>query len=124
MVASRLDRVGGGGTAFRYGGEEFCIVFPRRSMEQCVDSLEQVREEVASYRMILRDKGQRPVQSRDGERQRGTMATKIRKGTVGVTISMGLAERTDFAQTPEAVIKAADEQLYRAKEKGRNRLCY
>jgi GGDEF domain-containing protein len=31
LVASRISRVGGGGTAFRYGGEEFCVVFPRKS---------------------------------------------------------------------------------------------
>lgn len=124
MVASRISRVRGGGTAFRYGGEEFCIVFPRRSVEQCVDVLEEVREGVASYRMTLRDKGQRPMHTKEGERKRGTMATKIRKGTVGVTISLGLAERSDDVPTPEDVIKVADEQLYRAKQKGRNRLCY
>jgi len=28
MVASRLGEVSGGGTAFRYGGEEFTILFP------------------------------------------------------------------------------------------------
>ncbi len=124
MVASRISRVGAGGTAFRYGGEEFCIVFPRKTVEQCVDALEEVREGVASYHMTLRDKGVRPVKAREGERKRGTMATKIRKGTVGVTVSLGLAERSEDLPTPEDVVKAADEQLYRAKQKGRNQLCY
>ncbi|MEP5766234.1 MAG: GGDEF domain-containing protein [Halieaceae bacterium] len=124
MVAARIAKVGGGGTAFRYGGEEFVVVFPRRGAEQCVDALEAIRESVADYRMTLRDKGQRPVKTREGERKRGNMATKIQSGTVAVTISLGLAERTEDLLTPEEVIKAADQQLYRAKQAGRNKLCY
>jgi len=124
MVAARISRVGGGGTAYRYGGEEFCVVFPRRDAEQCVAALEEVRESVAEYRMTLRDKVQRPQKSSDGERKRGKMATKIETGTVAVTISIGLAERGDGLVTPEDVNKAADEQLYRAKQAGRNKLCY
>jgi diguanylate cyclase (GGDEF)-like protein len=124
MVASRIARVGAGGTAFRYGGEEFCVVFPRKNAEQCVEALETIRESVANYRMTLRDKGKRPVKAREGERRRGNMATKIKRGTVAVTISLGLAERSEELFTPEEVIKAADKQLYRAKQAGRNKLCY
>jgi diguanylate cyclase (GGDEF)-like protein len=124
MVASRIARVGAGGTAFRYGGEEFCVVFPRKNAEQCVEALETIRESVADYRMTLRDKGKRPVKAREGERRRGNMATKIKRGTVAVTISLGLAERSEELFTPEEVIKAADKQLYRAKQAGRNKLCY
>ncbi len=124
MVATRIARVRSGGTAFRYGGEEFCVVFPRKGVEQCVDALEAVREAVAAYHMTLRDKGKRPVKSKDGQRKRGTMATKIKHGTVAVTISLGLAERSEESLTPEEVIKAADKQLYRAKKAGRNKLCY
>jgi len=89
-----------------------------------VAALEEVRESVAEYRMTLRDKVQRPQKSSDGERKRGKMATKIETGTVAVTISIGLAERGDGLVTPEDVNKAADEQLYRAKQAGRNKLCY
>jgi diguanylate cyclase (GGDEF)-like protein len=124
LVASRISRVRAGGTAFRYGGEEFCIVFPRKSAQQCVDALEDVREAVADYRMALRDKGQRPREEREGQRRRGTMATRIKSGTVSVTVSLGLAERSEENPTTEAVIKAADRQLYRAKQDGRNRLCF
>ncbi len=124
MVATRIGRVGAGGTAFRYGGEEFCVVFPRKNAEQCVDALEAIRESVADYRMTLRDKGKRPVKSKDGERKRGNMATRIKRGSVAVTISLGLAERSEELFTPEEVIKAADKQLYRAKQAGRNKLCY
>jgi diguanylate cyclase (GGDEF)-like protein len=41
---------------------------------------------------------------------------------VSVTVSIGVAERTDNLSTPQAVIEAADRALYRAKDKGRNRV--
>lgn len=122
LVASKMSRVGGGGTAFRYGGEEFCVVFPRRSLLDCVAPLEEVRESIADYRMALRDRGKRPVGTREGERKRGGMATKFGPNTVAVTISVGLAERSEENFSAEEVIKAADQALYRAKRAGRNRL--
>ncbi len=124
LVATRIARVGGGGTAFRYGGEEFCIVFPRCSKEQCEAPLEKVRTSIASYTMTIRDKGLRPATGKDGARKRGRMATKIGGNTVSVTISLGLAERDLDYSNPAAVLKAADEQLYRAKQAGRNKLCF
>jgi diguanylate cyclase (GGDEF)-like protein len=123
MVAGRIARVGAGGTPFRYGGEEFCVLFPRKSAEECIDALEDIRESIADYRMTLRDRGQRPTRAKEGQRKRGGMATKIKTGTVAVTISVGLAESSGGAYLPEEVIKEADKQLYRAKQKGRNRLC-
>ena len=44
LVASRLARVGAGGTAYRYGGEEFSVVFPRKGIEQCTDALDGLRD--------------------------------------------------------------------------------
>jgi len=124
LVATRIARVGSGGTAFRYGGEEFCVVFPRRDIEQCYEAIERVRESIAGYQMTLRDAGQRPRRAQEGAPRRGKMATKVMPGTVSVTISVGLAERNEDTTTPEAVLKAADQQLYRAKQAGRNRSCY
>jgi two-component system cell cycle response regulator len=39
-----------------------------------------------------------------------------------VTVSVGLAERTEGWSTPEQVITAADKALYQAKRAGRNRV--
>ena len=41
---------------------------------------------------------------------------------LSVTVSIGVAERTEKAATGEAVVKAADRALYRAKKAGRNRV--
>ena len=60
MVASRLRKVGGGGRAYRYGGEEFTLVFPGRSVEQCLPHLEAVRQAIEGYALQLRDASKRP----------------------------------------------------------------
>jgi PleD family two-component response regulator len=40
-----------------------------------------------------------------------------------VTVSIGVAERGDALRAPDAVIKAADQALYKAKDGGRNQVC-
>jgi len=42
--------------------------------------------------------------------------------TLSVTVSIGVAEPNEYLNLPAKVIRAADEALYRAKEKGRNRV--
>lgn len=124
MVARQIDDVGGGGTAYRYGGEEFGIVFPGKSAEQCVPHLEEVRRAVARYRLVVRDSKSRDVPKKEARARRGRRGKPRGTGTVSVTISIGLAERDQHNATPEDVIKSADGALYRAKEKGRNCLVY
>jgi diguanylate cyclase (GGDEF)-like protein len=118
MVAARLGRVNGGGKAFRYGGEEFTIVFPGRSIEESLPFLESLRGEIEAYRIALRD-ADRPRKGKGSKRQRGGWRGK---DSVSVTVSMGVAERSDRNASPQAVIEAADRALYRAKDKGRNRV--
>ena len=122
MVSSQIRRVGEGGTAYRYGGEEFCVVFPRRSVEEAAAALEVVREQIADYRMSIRDRDLRPVRSREGARKRG--ATRLGSSHVAITISAGVAERSEEIPKPDAVVMYADKMLYRAKKAGRNRVVY
>lgn len=117
MVASKIQGVAGGGKAFRYGGEEFTICFPRRQLAEAILHLEDVRKNIAAYELRLRD-SDRPKKASQGKKKRGTQ----RSGeTVSVTISIGVAESGERL-TPAEVLKAADEALYRAKRKGRNQL--
>ncbi|MEM6581256.1 MAG: GGDEF domain-containing protein [Pseudomonadota bacterium] len=122
MVSSQISTVGAGGTAYRYGGEEFCVVFPRRSAEEAAAELDRVRKDIADYRLSLRDHAARPTKSRDGARRRG--ATRLGKNQVAVTISAGVAERSDQFPKPDAVVMNADKMLYRAKKAGRNRVMF
>jgi diguanylate cyclase (GGDEF)-like protein len=118
MVAARLARVGGGGQAFRYGGEEFTVLFPGKDVDEVLPHLEALRADVEGYRMAIRA-ADRPRRKRAGKRRRSGASTAP---TVSVTVSIGVAERTDRNEYPEAVIKAADRALYRAKRAGRNRV--
>ena len=118
MVAAHIARVGGGGKAFRYGGEEFTVLFPGKDVEDAIPHLEEVREDIESYRMALRG-ASRPARPRRAKRQRGGWRGR---NAVSVTVSIGVAERNGRFDTPQEVIEAADRALYRAKEKGRNRL--
>jgi diguanylate cyclase (GGDEF)-like protein len=118
MVAARLARVGGGGQAFRYGGEEFTVLFPGKGSDEALPHLEALRADIDDYRMAIRGSN-RPRRKRAGKRRRsGTSSAQ----TVSVTVSIGVAERSDRNDYPEAVIKAADKSLYRAKRGGRNQV--
>ena len=116
LVAAHIDQVGGGGLAYRYGGEEFTVLFPGKVAEEALPHLEALREDIESYRMALRG-GDRPRKRKGAKRQRGGWRSK---NTVSVTVSIGVAESNGRLGTPQAVIEAADRALYRAKEKGRN----
>jgi diguanylate cyclase (GGDEF)-like protein len=119
IVAARLARVGGGGRAYRYGGEEFTLVFAGRSLADAVPRLEAVRREIEHYRVAVRAPD-RPARDR---RVRPRSAARP-SATVSVTISIGVAERNERNPTPLAVLQAADKALYRAKGKGRNQTCW
>jgi diguanylate cyclase (GGDEF)-like protein len=117
MVSKQIARVRGGGKAYRYGGEEFSIVFPGRELEQCLPHLEDVRSAVEDYEMSLRDRDTRPRSRQAGCRQRGTRGMPP---TISVTVSIGAAEPDERHTDSEQVLKAADMALYKAKKKGRN----
>ena len=116
MVAARLGEVTGGGEAFRYGGEEFSIIFPDKSVEEAVPHLEAVRKMVETSGFVLRGR------DRPRKRPAKPKASTAPRNSVSVTVSIGVAGRDGRHQTPDQVIKAADRAMYRAKEDGRNRV--
>jgi GGDEF domain-containing protein len=115
LVASKLSKIGGGGRAYRYGGEEFALVFAGKTLEECMPHLEVIRESIATYNIHLRNQDSRPQDDQQGRHRRaGSAAT-----SVSVTVSIGVAERLE-QRTPEKVLKSADQALYSAKGAGRN----
>lgn len=119
LVGARMAEVGGGGRAFRYGGEEFALLFPERSLEHALPHLETLRQAIESYRIEVRGKD-RPKDDETGRERRGRHQAGE---TVSVTVSVGVAERTPAQNaTPHEVLRAADQALYRAKQEGRNRV--
>jgi len=116
MVAAKLAAVSGGGKAYRYGGEEFTLVFPGKDEAQSLPYIEQLRELIANYPMYIRSE-HRPEDEKKGAKMRKKEADS---DYTHVTISIGICEKTEEHDSPEAVIKQADVSLYAAKENGRN----
>lgn len=114
LVASKLAKVQGGGKVFRYGGEEFTVVYPRKKAEQTLAFLEALRQSIADYGMVVRQ----PERKGKNKQARGSGKATNEK-TVSVTISIGVAQR-ESKQSFEQTLKQADLALYRAKKKGRN----
>ncbi len=115
MVAARMGRVTGGGKAFRWGGEEFVLLFPGKSASDAREHLELLRQLVESSSFILRgrDRGKRTAEDR------GQIAARPQE--VWVTVSIGVAEgRGD--DDLHAVMATADAAVYAAKSGGRNRV--
>lgn len=124
MVAAHIAAVKGGGKTYRYGGEEFSIVFPGKDIEYCLPFLEDVRQAIEGYSMRLRDSQHRPDSKKEAKQRRGRRTKSRGETQVSVTISIGLAERNENNTKPDEVLKAADAALYRAKKKGRNCVMY
>lgn len=101
MVAGHLERVGGGGKAFRYGGEEFTVVFPGKQTRETLAALGALRKDIEQDHFIIR----------------GTEGKELH-----ITVSIGVADSSDH-DTPQETLGAADAALYRAKRDGRNRVC-
>lgn len=101
-VSKVLNQVGSGGKAYRFGGEEFTVVFTGKTPEQARPILDELRKQVEATDLRFKHKDQET-------------STKV-------TVSIGVAEKTANMKTPEEVIKAADQALYQAKEMGRNRV--
>lgn len=121
LVAAKIGGVTGGGKPFRYGGEEFTVVFPGKTIEQVEAHLDSLRNMIENYVMVVRDSRRQKKASKSEEKKRVAKSknnTEYKK--LSVTISIGFARRSGDDNTPEQVIKAADEALYRAKGKGRN----
>ena len=81
----------------RFGGEEFTLILPEADLALTQQRAEQVRQGVAAIRIKV---------------QGQTIAS--------ITISEGVAVYPENGPTAQDVLRAADEALYTAKQKGRN----
>ncbi len=111
MIAAKMLKVSGGGVPYRYGGEEFSIIFTGKNSSRSVRHLEALREEIANKPFFIRRAGRR-----DGDKP----AVPDANNTVQVTVSIGFADSAGNGSAPWDVLKQADQALYRAKGKGRN----
>jgi len=119
FLASHLRRVTGGGIAYRFGGEEFVIVFDRGDVIQAAAALDELRQTIEGREFVIRSQNrprQKPANAAPPKNPR-------KPKTIRVTVSIGVAGPTPRRDTVEAVMAAADKALYVAKGEGRNRVC-
>jgi diguanylate cyclase (GGDEF)-like protein len=148
MVAARLNEVGGDGQAFRCGGEEFAIVFRNTSAKEAFENLDSLRQIIEKSTFHVRGAERRAERraERSSDPQKATgesdrrrsgkkkavfatanrpperLSDRLFSDRLSVTVSIGVAEPSTRYRRPEQVIQAADQALYRAKHKGRNRV--
>lgn len=116
MLATHLQSVEGGGKAFRYGGEEFTIVFAGKDASSAAVYLDALRNKIASKPFIVRNK-KRP-KDKPGQKPKKSDSTQ----ELNVTVSIGVAEKQAKHSSTQDIMKSADNALYKAKKKGRNRV--
>lgn len=97
-ILSRMFQ-GPGQLVCRYGGEEFAVALPNCPKAKAVALAEDFRRFVEKETIVLR------------------------REKTHITVSVGVASVPEDARVKEELIQRADEALYRAKAKGRNRVC-
>ena len=102
MVASKLAEVSGSGKSYRYGGEEFVVMFASKEADESFPHVDTLRQNIATSAFVVRNK-------------------KSSK-KIYVNISAGVAQNSTKDSDPFAVMKRADKALYKAKKAGRNRV--
>ena len=148
MVAKKLSEVGGNGQAFRCGGEEFAIVFPNTSAKEAFEHLDSLRQIIEKSTFHVRGSDRRAEQAERARGGKSNLENDLRAGTtdrrkrrdsrprlssgsklrqnepdhLSVTVSIGVSEPSTRYRQPDQVIQSADQALYRAKHKGRNRV--
>ena len=84
-------------TIGRYGGEEFLIVLPHSTVKSAIEQAQRLCDQVRSLEIVIGDQ------------------------TLSVTISMGIAQYKVQKEDWQAFLSRADQALYQAKNKGRDR---
>lgn len=102
------------GRAFRYGGEEFCLLFAGARSRDAVRMCDETRRRVEKMRVRIRPAPTKP--------RRGQAVRRVEAVDTKVTVSIGVARRDADTRAVSEVLKGADEALYRAKSRGRNRV--
>jgi diguanylate cyclase (GGDEF)-like protein len=86
-------------TLARYGGEEFVLILPETAQDGARVVAEKIRDSIGSE--PIGHEGEEPVT---------------------VTVSIGLATFPEHGTAPRGLIRAADQAMYEAKARGRNRV--
>jgi len=113
MVASRLRSSAGSSKIYRYGGEEFVILYPNNDINEATSKAIMICERVAVKPFIIRSP-KRPRKRPELIQRQADLED------INVTVSIGVAEKSAQHAKPQDTLNDADRALYRAKDAGRN----
>jgi diguanylate cyclase (GGDEF)-like protein len=111
LIAPKIMAAAGSGKVYRLAGEEFTILFPRKTATETLVTLEAIRKAVEQTPMYLR--GRDRVWEGGGSSR-----TRSDGEELVVTASIGLAEAGASRSSLSLVTKAAYRALYEAKGEG------
>lgn len=114
MVATMIERNITGGKVFRYGGEEFIVIFSRKNADDIFDLMDQVRSLIEKRPFVIRSL------SRPKKKPKTNIFRECGTERLKITVSIGIADKNERLYSAGKVIEAADKALYRAKSNGRN----
>ena len=114
QIAPRVLAACSGGQVFRTTGEELTVLFPGKSSNEALGSLDTIRKSIEAIALFLRGR------DRVWEKQRPAQKTGPRDQALPITLSIGVAEQSDDTTTLALVIKSAYRALYDAKGAGGN----
>jgi diguanylate cyclase (GGDEF)-like protein len=114
LVAPKVQAACQAGRVFRVSGEELTLLFYHQSALDILVELENIRKNVESTSLQLRD-GRRVW-----ENARGVTSPGRKDQALPITVSIGVADAAGEGATRSMVIKAAYRALYEAKAAGGN----
>ncbi|MBT8361267.1 MAG: GGDEF domain-containing protein [Desulfobacterales bacterium] len=89
--------------AARYGGEEMFIIAPNTTSDSAGVLAERIRQHIEAHRFIVMEESDKTQE-------------------ISITVSIGVASRSQKTTDSRLLINNADEALYCAKREGRNRV--
>jgi diguanylate cyclase (GGDEF)-like protein len=115
-VGSKLTSVAGGGKPFRYKDEVFAVVFPGMFLQDMLPHIEELRQTIKKLGPFLQS------QKSHGKKPKRLKRVEILANKVPVTVSIGVAERSDADMSPQQAIQKAKKALSTAKREGHDQM--
>lgn len=112
-----LAEIGGGGTGYRYGVDEFAVIFPGKDIDDVHKHLDSVRTQIGGRPFGIRATRRIPWNPEDGTSKPEGSGKKVL-----LTVSIGVTERGGKVFDPVQVVGEADQALYKARRAGGNRV--
>jgi diguanylate cyclase (GGDEF)-like protein len=98
LVRCIREQLRGSDIMARYGGDEFILMLPETNNKGAQEMSERIRKSVELSRF------------------------SVREGDTNVTASLGVASYPEDGGNLDVILEKADKAMYRAKQKGRNRV--